>query len=251
MALDSSNFGYLLPASVQILSHNGKPITGGHIEIYYSGTDNKYISYSDFDGTQNPFSIPIPNDGRVIVLADIGYKYDIYVYDSYRNPVFSRTNVLPIAEMNFSLYVDSQYLHFVKTETGYELETNFDDFAKYSDPIIQSINDKVDKDSYMSDRTTILSALTNKVNRNEAEHNNITSSDFSVKVNKSGPITNQNFDLSVDRYLAGNNISIAGTTISVANKSLLEATSPLVLTKSGNKVTLSIDIASLKTALGI
>lgn len=87
------NLGYILPSDTQMLSHNGKPLTGGHVEVYMAGTDEKYITYCDFDGTVNPFSILIPSDGRLTVLGDNDLSYDYYVYDSHHNLVFSRKNV--------------------------------------------------------------------------------------------------------------------------------------------------------------
>lgn len=85
--------GYILDPAFQIENLNGKPVVGGYICIYEAGTDNKYISYENFDGAQNPFKIPLRADGRAVILGDPSLTYDVYFYDSYGNQLFSRLNV--------------------------------------------------------------------------------------------------------------------------------------------------------------
>lgn len=144
MAIDVDSLGYLLPSDTQMLSHNGKPLTGGHIEVYEAGTDKKYITYSDFDGTQNPFSILIPNDGRVVVLGEITKSYDYYVYDSYRNLVFSRKNITltqnegsGIRELDEKINTEIQERTNADSEINSKIESIDDD--------IEDLYDKLDK----------------------------------------------------------------------------------------------------------
>ena len=129
MAIDAKSLGYLLPSDTQLLSYNGKPITGGHVEVYEAGTDNKYITYQSFDGVENPFSVIIPSDGRVVLLVELGKKYDYYVYDSYRNPVFSRQNVLPVGDYEKHLYGEGD-IYVTNGETSSII---FADFSKYAE----------------------------------------------------------------------------------------------------------------------
>lgn len=100
---ENTQLNYLLPSSVQLLSYNGKPLTGGHIKVYIAGTNTKYITYKDWDETENTFDILIPSDGRVVVLAETNKSYDYYVYDSYKNLVFSRLNVSPLANGDITI----------------------------------------------------------------------------------------------------------------------------------------------------
>jgi len=95
MAIDNlhAEMCYLLDPAFQIESVNGKPLIGGHLEVFLAGTDAKYITYQDWDGNENPFKIPLKSDGRAVVLADPSFTYDIYAYDSYNNLAFSRLNV--------------------------------------------------------------------------------------------------------------------------------------------------------------
>ena len=94
--LYNSNLAYLLDPVFQIENNNGKPVTGGYIIVKLAGTSTTYTTYSSFDGTKNPTSIPLGSDGRATVIADNTQNYDVYVYDSYNNLIVSRLNVVCI-----------------------------------------------------------------------------------------------------------------------------------------------------------
>lgn len=105
-----NNLVYILPSDNQLLNYNGKPLNGGHVEVYIAGTTTKYITFNDFTGTTNPFKIPIPNDGRIIALGEDTNNYDYYVFDSFGNPVFSRKSVLSnIIGEDIKDYVDDKF----------------------------------------------------------------------------------------------------------------------------------------------
>ena len=93
MAEAQIKLGYILDPFFQIENTNGKPVVGGHIEVFEAGTDTKYITYQNFDFTQNPFKIPLGSDGRAVVLGDSNLAYDVYIYDSFNNLIVSRLNV--------------------------------------------------------------------------------------------------------------------------------------------------------------
>ena len=103
MALDNLQIDYLIDPAFQIENLAGKPAVGGHIEVFEAGTDTKVITYQDFDGNVNPFKIPLHSDGRAVILADPSRKYDLYVYDSFNNLMFSRLNVTPNLSGNISI----------------------------------------------------------------------------------------------------------------------------------------------------
>ena len=103
MALDNLQVDYLIDPAFQIENLAGKPAVGGHIEVFEAGTDTKVITYQDFDGSVNPFKIPLHSDGRAVILADPSRKYDLYVYDSFNNLMFSRLNVTPNISGNISI----------------------------------------------------------------------------------------------------------------------------------------------------
>ena len=95
MAIDNTGLVYLLDSFWQGENLNGKPLVGGYMCVYVAGTDTKYITYQNFDGTRNPFKIPLGSDGRAVILVEAQYKYDCYLYDSFGNMVCSRLNVSP------------------------------------------------------------------------------------------------------------------------------------------------------------
>ena len=91
--IGSANVSYLGDPFEQYCGLNGKPLIGGHIEVYLAGTSDKYMTLQDFDGDYNPFKVPLGADGRVVMLADPSLTYDIYIYNSYNDLVCSRLNV--------------------------------------------------------------------------------------------------------------------------------------------------------------
>lgn len=93
MAEQAINLNYLIDPFEQFMNLNGKPLVGGYITLYLAGTNEKYISYQNFDYTQNPFKIPINSDGRVTILVDVSQAYDAYVYSSNGNLIVSRLNL--------------------------------------------------------------------------------------------------------------------------------------------------------------
>lgn len=84
---------YLLSPEFQISVTSGKPNTGGWIEVFIHGSRTKYFTACDFNGTKNPFRIPLDSLGQAMVLADDSYKYDVFVYNRYGSLLFSRYNV--------------------------------------------------------------------------------------------------------------------------------------------------------------
>lgn len=92
---DIIKYAYLLPPTFQIENTEGRPLTGGWMEVYIHGTRNKYYCASDFDGTLHPFKIQLDSLGSNVVLASPVHSYDIYVYNKFGSLVMSRYNVIP------------------------------------------------------------------------------------------------------------------------------------------------------------
>lgn len=111
MAIDTGSLYYLVDPFLQIENVNGKPIVGGHVEVFEAGTDNKIITYADWDGTRHPFKIPLGSDGRAVILVDPGYRYDAYVYDSFNNLVCSRLNIIPLSDGDITIDGMGQVYH--------------------------------------------------------------------------------------------------------------------------------------------
>lgn len=84
---------YLLDPSFQTLDENGRPLVGGHIEVYYHNTSEKCVTKSDFDGTNNPFKVPLNSKGMAVIIANEHYSYDVFCYDRFGALYWSRQNV--------------------------------------------------------------------------------------------------------------------------------------------------------------
>lgn len=86
-------YGYLLAPSFQFVNIDGKPIANGHIEVFITNTDTKYITKSDFDGTDNPFKIPLNSKGMAVVIASGDLSYDVFCYDRFGSLFWSGKNI--------------------------------------------------------------------------------------------------------------------------------------------------------------
>ena len=92
---DEVTLAYLLSPEFEISNTEGRPLTGGYIEVYLHGTRSKYYCYSDWNGSLHPFKIPLDSLGANIILASPAHSYDIYIYNKYGNLIMSRYNVVP------------------------------------------------------------------------------------------------------------------------------------------------------------
>lgn len=86
-------YGYLLAPSFQFVNINGRPIANGHIEVFLTNTDTKYITKCDFNGTDNPFKIPLNSKGMAVVIASGDYAYDVFCYDRFGSLFWSGSNI--------------------------------------------------------------------------------------------------------------------------------------------------------------
>ena len=92
---DEVTLTYLLSPEFEISNTEGRPLTGGYIEVYLHGTRSKYYCYSDWNGSLHPFKIPLDSLGSNIVLASPAHAYDIYVYNKFGSLIMSRYNIVP------------------------------------------------------------------------------------------------------------------------------------------------------------
>lgn len=92
---DEVSLAYLIDPTFEIVNTEGRPLTGGWIEVYLHGTRTKYYCYSDWNGSLHPFKIPLDSLGSNIVLASPAHSYDVYIYNKYGTLVMSRYNVVP------------------------------------------------------------------------------------------------------------------------------------------------------------
>ena len=77
-----NNLGYLVDPNNQFVLRNGSPNVAGIVRVYNVGTDDIATTYSDFNGTRNPASIRLDNNGRAVIIADVTKAYRVEVSDS-------------------------------------------------------------------------------------------------------------------------------------------------------------------------
>ena len=86
---------YLLAPSFQCVNVNGKPLTGGYIQSFLTGTVTQAITYSDFSGTQNASRVTLDSKGMATIIADSSAALDVYCYNASGVLQWSRQNVKP------------------------------------------------------------------------------------------------------------------------------------------------------------
>lgn len=111
MAVDTNSLAYLIDPFWQGEGINGKPLVAGYMCVYIAGTDQKYITWQNWDGTRHPFKIPLGSDGRATILVEVQYTYDCYLYDSFGNLVCSRLNVKPAIGGDVTVYGLTEVWH--------------------------------------------------------------------------------------------------------------------------------------------
>ena len=86
---------YLLDPNQQYIANGGVPNVGGFIEVYLNGTDDPAVTYSDFEGTANPFPVVLDSNGRAVVIADESKAYRVEVYGALGNLLWTSYPVVP------------------------------------------------------------------------------------------------------------------------------------------------------------
>lgn len=158
---DEVTLAYLLSPEFEISNTEGKPLTGGYIEVYLHGTRSKYYCYSDWNGSLHPFKIPLDSLGANIILASTALSYDIYIYNKYGNLIMSRYNIVPstgvgtIIKDVVTISSDDNSVNVTTTD-----QTNWN----------LSIKDTVDK---VEQNTQDISYVKEELNQDKEDFNNL------------------------------------------------------------------------------
>ena len=72
---------YLYPPEIQYQSRAGVNNTAGFLRVFYTQTDDRAPTYSDFGGTLNEADIVLDSDGRAVVIVDDTKTYRLEVYN--------------------------------------------------------------------------------------------------------------------------------------------------------------------------
>ena len=83
---------YLFDPNQQYQNRNGVNNVGGFLRVYLNGTDDRAVTYSNFDGGLNEPDIVLDTDGRSVVIVDDTKTYRIEVYDADGSLMWTVTN---------------------------------------------------------------------------------------------------------------------------------------------------------------
>lgn len=85
--------GYLLNPFIQVADTDGKPVPGAKIYVYMADTTTPATTYSDFEGTENTFPVLSDLLGNADVIAASDVLYDIVVNYPDDTLIFSKKGV--------------------------------------------------------------------------------------------------------------------------------------------------------------
>lgn len=76
-------YQYLFDPNKQFQNVTGVNNVAGFLRVFYNGTDDRPVTYKDFNGTANPADIPIDINGRAVVIVneDMVYRLEVYNRD--------------------------------------------------------------------------------------------------------------------------------------------------------------------------
>ncbi len=80
---------YLFDPNKQFQDKSGKNNVNGFLRVFINNTDDRAVTYKDFDGTLNEADIRLDNNGRAIVIVDDSKTYRLEVYDSIGNMLWT------------------------------------------------------------------------------------------------------------------------------------------------------------------
>jgi hypothetical protein len=115
---------YLLDPSFQFVNESGRPLVGGHIEVFYHNSHLQYITKADFDGTNNPFEVPLNSKGMAVIIADVSNAYDVYCYDAFNSLFWSRENITTAGNVGDVNIIGDEILEFTKSVSGNDVTFN-------------------------------------------------------------------------------------------------------------------------------
>ena len=145
-------FAPLFPMTKQFQARNGQNNVDGFLRVFLYGTDDRAVTYKDFNGTLNTADIVIDNNGRAVVICDSSRTYRLEVYDRSGGLLWTQQPVNCVASGGGMTMVDIQStdgsVSVQKTSSGgmttYDLSTNPEDDPQFLDWIKCSWYDLVD-----------------------------------------------------------------------------------------------------------
>jgi len=75
------SLAYLFDSNIQFQDKSGNNNVNGFLRVYIDNTDDRVVTYKDFNGTFNQADIRLDNNGRAVVIVDDTMTYRLEVYD--------------------------------------------------------------------------------------------------------------------------------------------------------------------------
>ena len=72
---------YLIDPQLQVSDLGGALNVNGFFRVYINGTDDRAVTYRDFNGTLNEADVRLDSNGRAVVIADSSMTYRVEVYN--------------------------------------------------------------------------------------------------------------------------------------------------------------------------
>lgn len=74
------SLAYLFDSNIQFQDRSGNNNVNGFLRVYIDNTDDRAVTYKDFNGTLNQADIRLDNNGRAVVIVDDSKTYRLEVY---------------------------------------------------------------------------------------------------------------------------------------------------------------------------
>lgn len=74
------SLAYLFDSNIQFQDKSGNNNVNGFLRVYIDNTDDRAVTYKDFNGTLNQADIRLDNNGRAVVIVDDSKTYRLEVY---------------------------------------------------------------------------------------------------------------------------------------------------------------------------
>ena len=92
------SLSYLYDPNKQFQDEAGNNNVDGFLRVYIDGTDDRAITYKDFDGTLNQSDIVLDINGRAVVIVDRSKTYRLEVYKRNGGMLWTARPIIPSSE---------------------------------------------------------------------------------------------------------------------------------------------------------
>lgn len=119
-------YQYLFDPNKQFQNVAGTNNVAGFLRVFYNGTDDRAVTYKDFNGTANPADIPIDNNGRAVVIVNEDMVYRLEVYNRDGALLWSQYPLVPMGGGGGSSISGSTFVAYYHTTPYTEIKAAID-----------------------------------------------------------------------------------------------------------------------------